>query len=254
METQVTKENYEEVLANIAAEFDLEQFTSVSARNGYPEGILPLLDGLKSEEQVNEIVTKYPKAILFEVEWKEGWQTKYRRNEGVRNESYTADMELGQNEYVWYKGEEEELERAYLEGLDYQCEELIDSLAGSGIRLDKPEKRYDDCRIAEYRSFAEKAEEVIEQAEEEGKEIELYASKRLSEIKETIDEVIEMKNELQSLTDGQVLIVDEYHSTRISYEKAMDWYDGDVTHRCIAVGFDPWFLPSEEEIEEDEEE
>lgn len=190
---------------------------------------------------------KYPQAILFEVEWKEGWNTKYRRNAGVSNEAYTADMELGQNEYVWNKCEEEELERAYLEGLDYQCEELIDSLAGSGIRIDKPEKEYDDCRIAEYRSFAEKAEEAIAKAEEEGKEIELYASKRLSEIKETIDDVVEMKHELQRLTDGQVLIVDEYHRTRISYEKSMDWYDGDVTHRCIAVGFYPEDLPADEE-------
>ena len=46
MRKQVTKSNYEEYLADIEAEFNLYEVTSVSARNGYPEGILPLLVGL----------------------------------------------------------------------------------------------------------------------------------------------------------------------------------------------------------------
>ena len=71
METQVTKENYREYLADIEAEFNLEEVTSVSARNGYPEGIIPLMVGLQSEEQANEILAKYPQAMFFEVEWKD---------------------------------------------------------------------------------------------------------------------------------------------------------------------------------------
>ena len=60
MERRVTKENYREYLADIEAEFNLEEVTSVSARNGYQEGILPLMVGLQSEEQANEILAKHP--------------------------------------------------------------------------------------------------------------------------------------------------------------------------------------------------
>ena len=69
MKSRVTKSNYEEVLANIAAEFDLEKFTSVSSPIGYPEEEYTLLEGLQSEEQANEILAKYPQVEFYELEW-----------------------------------------------------------------------------------------------------------------------------------------------------------------------------------------
>ena len=40
MKAKVTKSNYREYLADIEAEFDLYEVTSVNARNGYPELVL----------------------------------------------------------------------------------------------------------------------------------------------------------------------------------------------------------------------
>ena len=74
----------------------------------------------------------------------------------------------------------------------------------------------------------------------------------LEEIHQRVQEVREMRQELTSLHDGEALRVDLQRETRVIQEKSMSYYDGDVTYRCIAVGFDPWFLPSEEEIEDEE--
>ena len=75
----------------------------------------------------------------------------------------------------------------------------------------------------------------------------------LEEIQNRVQEVIDMRKELTSLHDGEVLRVDLQRETRVMQGKSMSYYDGDVTYRCIAVGFDPDFLPSEDEIEDEDE-
>lgn len=260
METQVTKENYEEYLADIEAEFNLEEVTSVSARNGYPEGILPLMVGLESEEQANEILAKYPQVEFYELEWKEGWNTRYRLNHLSGPRCYEADDELKYDDDIsglWRKGDDiKEFEIFYLgEGLQDECEELIRDLNELGLSIDEPQKKYEDCGIDEYTEFYERADKlVIDAQHNEIADIPEYVFDELEEIQKRVQEVREMREELKSLHDGEVLRVDLERETRVMQEKSMSYYDGDVTHSCIAVGFDPYFLPSEEEIEDEDEE
>ena len=257
MKSRVTKENYREYLADIEAEFNLEEVTSVSARNGYPEGILPLMVGLESEEQANEILAKYPKAMFFELEWKDGWNTRYRLNHLSGPRCYEADDELKYDNDIsglWRKTDDiKEFEIFYLgEGLQYECEELIRDLNELGLTLEKPQKNYEDCGIDEYTEFYDRANRlVIDAQHNEIADIPEYVFEELEEIHQRVQEVIDMRQELEELEDGEVLIIDNCWRTRVIDEKSMYWYDGDVKHRCIAVGFDPWFLPSEEEIEDE---
>ena len=259
MTTKVTKSNYEEVLANIAAEFDLEKFTSVSSPIGYPEEEYTLLEGLTSEEQANEILDKYPQAMFVEVEWKDGWRTKYRRNHLHSPKCYKAEDELDFDNNIselWHKGDDiREFEIFYLgEGLQDECEELIRDLNELGLRLDKPQKNYEDCGIEEYTEFYERANKlVIDAQHNETADIPEYVLEEGEEIHQRLQEVIEMRQELEELEDGEALIIDNCWRTRVMQEKSMSYYDGDVTYRCIAVGFDPDFLPSEDEIEDEEE-
>lgn len=258
MTTKVTKENYREYLADIEAEFNLYEVTSVSARNGYPEGIIPLMVGLESEEQANEILAKYPQVEFYELEWREGWNTKYRRNHLSGPRCYEADDELKYDNDIsglWRKGDDiKEFEVFYLgEGLQDECEELREDLNKLWLRLDKPQKNYEDCGIDEYTEFCKRADNILTVAKKGIVEIPAFLFEELEEIQKRVQEVREMRQELEELEDSEVLIIDNCWRTRVIDEKAMDWYDGDVTHRCIAVGFDPDFLPSEDE-EEDEEE
>lgn len=260
MKSKVTKENYEEVLADIEAEFNLYEVTSVSARNGYPEGIIPLMVGLESEEQANEIfakaneiLAKYPQVEFFELEWKDGWNTRYRLNHLSGPRCYEADNELKYDDDIsglWRKGDNvREFEVFYLgDGLQYECEELIRDLNDVGLRLDEPIKKYEDCGIEEYTEFYERANKlVIDAQNNEIADVPEYVFDELEEIQKRVQEVIDMRQELEELEDSEVLIIDNCLRTRVINEKSMDWYDGDVTHRCIAVGFDPDLLPSEEE-------
>lgn len=258
MKSRVTKSNYEEVLANIAAEFDLEKFTSVSSPIGYPEEEYTLLEGLQSEEQANEILEKYPQVEFYEVEWKDGWRTKYRRNHLHSPKCYKAEDELEFDNNIsglWHKGDNvREFEVFYLgEGLQDECEELIRDLNKLGLTLEKPQKNYEDCGIEEYTEFCKRVDKLITTIQyDEIVYIPEYVFEELEEIQNRVQEVIGMRQELLSLHDGEVLRVDLERGTRVMQEKSMSYYDGDVTHRCIAVGFDPWFLPSEEEIEDEE--
>ena len=258
MKSKVTKSNYEEVLANIAAEFDLEKFTSVSSPIGYPEEEYILLEGLQSEEQANEILDKYPQAMFVEVEWKDGWRTKYRRNHLHSTKCYKAEDELDFDNNIselWHKGDDiRKFEIFYLgEGLQDECEELREDLNKLWLRLDKPQKNYEDCGIDEYTEFCERANKIVIDAQKGIVEIPAFLFDELEEIQKRVQEVREMRQELEELEDGEVLRVDNCWRTRVIDEKSMYWYDGDVTHRCIAVGFDPDFLPSEDEIEDEEE-
>ena len=257
MTTKVTKSNYEEVLANIAAEFELEKFTSVSSPIGYPEEEYTLLEGLQSEEQANEILAKYPKAMFFEVEWKDGWKTKYRRNHLSGPRCYEADDELKYDNDIsglWRKGDDiKEFEIFYLgEGLQYECEELISDLDELGLTLENPQKNYEDCGVEEYNEFYERANKLVIDAQHNEIDIPEYVFEEGEEIHNQLQEVIDMRQELEELKDGEVLIIDNCWRTRVIEEKSMYWHDGDVTYRCIAVGFDPDFLPSEDEIEDEE--
>lgn len=259
MKAIVTKENYEEYLADIEAEFNLEEVTSVSARNGYPEGILPLMVGLESEEQANEILEKYPQVEFYELEWRDGWNTRYRLNHLSSPRCYEADDELKYDNDIsglWRKGDSiKEFEIFYLgDGLQDECEELIKDLNELGLSIDEPQKKYEDCGIEEYNEFYERADKLVTDAQnDETADIPEYVFEELEEIQNRVQEVIDMRQELLSLHDGEVLRVDLERGTRVMQEKSMSYYDGDVTYRCIAVGFDPDFLPSEEEIEDEEE-
>ena len=258
MTTKVTKSNYEEYLADIEAEFNLEEVTSVSARNGYPEGILPLMVGLESEEQANEILAKYPQVEFYELEWKDGWNTRYRLNHLSGPRCYEADDELKYDNDIsglWRKTDDiKEFEIFYLgEGLQDECEELREDLNKLWLRLDKPQKNYEDCGIEEYTEFCNRADKILTAAQKGIVEIPAFLFDELEEIHQRLQEVIDMRKELTSLHDGEVLRVDLQRETRVMQEKSMSYYDGDVTHRCIAVGFDPDFLPNEEEIEDEEE-
>ena len=259
MTTQVTKSNYREYLADIEAEFNLYEVTSVSARNGYPEGIIPLMVGLESEEQANEILAKYPQVEFYELEWKDGWNTRYRLNHLSGPRCYEADDELKYDNDIsglWRKTDDiKEFEVFYLgDGLQYECEELISDLDELGLTLDKPQKNYEDCGIEEYTEFYERANKLVIDAQRNEIDIPEYVFEEGEEIHKRLQEVIDMRQELEELKDGEVLIIDNCWRTRVIDEKSMYWYDGDVTYRCIAVGFDPYFLPSEEEIEEEIEE
>ena len=259
MKAKVTKSNYRDYLADIEAEFDLYEVTSVNARNGYPEGIIPLMVGLESEEQAKEILAKYPQVEFYELEWKDGWNTRYRLNHLSGPRCYEADDELKYDDDIsglWRKSDDiKEFEVFYLgEGLQYECEELIRDISKLGLSIDEPMKKYEDCGIEEYNEFYERADKIVTEAQNnETADVPEYVFEELEEIHQRVQEVREMRQELTSLHDGEALRVDLQRETRVIQEKSMSYYDGDVTYRCIAVGFDPWFLPSEEEIEDEEE-
>ena len=253
MKTQVTKSNFEDVLNKIAAEFNLVKVTSVSSNNGYSEEEYTLLEGLQSEEQANEILAKYPQVEFYELEWKEGWRRKYRLNHlsGPRCYKAVDELEFDNNiSGLWHKGDDvREFEVFYLgEGLQDECEELIRDLNELGLTLDEPRKNYEDCGVAEYQDFIKQVEKILV----DNVNVSDYIKVLLHEMKERVNEVINMRQELEELEDGVALRIDNNNQTQLVDEKSMYWYDGDVTHRCIAVGFDPWFLPSEEEIEDEE--
>ena len=77
---KATKENYKQLRDVIANDYNLSEVTSVIHRSGYPSGRITLLEGLDSEAQAQEILDKYEGAKLFELEWKDGWVTRYRCN------------------------------------------------------------------------------------------------------------------------------------------------------------------------------
>ena len=161
-----------------------------------------------------------------------------------------------QKRWIWRKSDDiKEFEIFYLgDGLQYECEELIRDLNELGLTLDEPQKNYEDCGIEEYTEFYETADKIVTDAQnKETADVPEYVFEELEEIQNRVQEVREMRQELISLNNGEVLRVDLCRQTRVMQEKSMSYYDGDVTHRCIAVGFDPWFLPSEDEIEDDEE-
>lgn len=115
-------------------------------------------------------------------------------------------------------------------------------------------KKYEDCGVEEYTEFYERADKLVTDAQnDETADIPEYVFEELEEIQSRVQEIINMRQELEELEDGEVLRVDLERGTRVMQEKSMSYYDGDVTYRCIAVGFDPWFLKDEEEIEDEEE-
>lgn len=249
METKVTKSNYEDVLNKIAAEFNLEKFTSVSSNNGYPEEEYSLLEGLQSEEQANEILAKYPQAIFVEVEWLDGWRRKYRRNYLHSPKCYKAEDKLDFDNNIsglWHKGDDvREFEVFYLgDGLQDEAERLIAALQDEmNTKINEPDKDYYDCGVVEYQDFISQVEKILVEADN----VSDYIKVLLHEMKERVQEVIDMRQELEELEDGVALEIDNYNQTQLVNEKSMYWCDGDVTHRCIAVGFIPYFLPDNEE-------
>ena len=251
METKVTKSNYEDVLNKIAAEFNLEKFTSVSSNNGYPEEEYSLLEGLQSEEQANEILAKYPQAIFVEVEWLDGWRRKYRRNYLTTPRCYKAVDELDFDNNIsglWHKGDDvREFEVFYLgDGLQDEAERLIAALQDEmNTKINEPDKDYYDCGVAEYQDFIKQVEKILVEADY----VSDYIKVLLHEMKERVQEVINMRQELEELEDGVALRIDNYNQTQLVDEKSMYWCDGDITHRCIAVGFMPYFLPDNDNEE-----
>ena len=248
---KTTKNNYIERLSEIAVEFNLQEITSVSEYNGYPAGIIPLLVGLESEEQALAIREKYEDVKFFELQTKEGWNTYYRLNSWVEPYSYEADNDWDDSvSALWRKSDKvDDLEIYYLgEGLKYEAECLISDFADFGLTLDKPASPYEDCGIVEYEAFLDAAEELIYE-DESGEDLSCLL-RSIAEMRKTVDWVKDFRKQFLALKDNEVLIIENNWSTRVVKEKSMSWYDGDVTYRCIAVGFDPSLLSEANEDEE----
>lgn len=248
---KTTKNNYIERLSEIAAEFDLQEVATVSEYNGYPAGIIPLLVGLESEEQALAIREKYEDVKFFELQTKEGWNTYYRLNSWVEPYSYEADNDWDDSvSALWRKSDKlDDLEIYYLgEGLQYEAECLISDCADFGLTLDKPASPYSECGIKEYEAFLDAAEELIYE-DESGDDLSCLL-RSIAEMRKTVNWVKEFRSEFNSLKANEVLVIENNWSTRRIKEKSMSWYDGDVTYRCIAVGFDPSLLSDENEDEE----
>ena len=251
---EVTKSNYEEALDELETMFGLKQITSVSNGNGYPEGILPLLIGLEDEEQVEQILKEFPQAILYELEWKNGWTTYYRLNKNVFNEAYDY-MEILKydNDIIglWTNlDNSEEIGKWHLgDALQDECNNLIRDLNNLGLQLEPPTKSYEDCGVSEYQEFCERANKLIINAQNNDIDIPMYIEDELNEIEDRLKNVVEIIEEVKKLQDDQLLAVDYELHTDIKPMKSMSYYDDDVTHRCIAVGFDPDLLPEEDEDE-----
>lgn len=244
---KTTKINYIERLSEIAAEFDLQEVPSVSEYNGYPAGIIPLLVGLESEEQALAIREKYEDVKFFELQTKEGWNTYYRLNSLVEPYPYEADNDCSA---LWRESDKlHELEVYYLgEGLSDEAESLISDCSDFGLKLDKPATPYEECGIAEYEVFLDAAEALVYE-DESGDDLSCLLHS-IAEMRKTVDWVKDFRSEFNSLKANEVLVIENNWSTRRIKEKSMSWHDGDVTYRCIAVGFDPSLLSDENEDEE----
>lgn len=260
MEKQVlaTKKNYREILDDIAAEFGLNHVTSVNSYNGYPSGIITLLDGLESEEQVEQIIQKYPQIRIFELQWKNGWDTRFRRDNNHPNTAYSLEDEVCHycDDYSswWQKSDNpHDIELFYL---GETCEDDARNAIWNLHHIDKTlsirnNKPWDECGIAEYQNFLNAINTIIEDIEFGDNELDEYKNEHLSEAKEHIEKIekrVEMTKEFVDLFDNMNvndgLVIDLDNHARTFPLKSMKYYDGDVTHKCLAVGFDPEFLPN----------
>lgn len=255
MEKQVltTKENYHEILDDIAAEFGLDYVTSVDSYNGYPSGIIPLLDGLESEEEVEEIKQKYPQIKIYELQWKEGWNTRFRLNSDCSNDSYRFDDEIDTCSSWWSKSDNtRDIELFYLgEG----CEDDARGIIWNLHRIDKTlritnNKTWEECGIVECQNFLNAVNTIVENIEFGDDELSEYEEDYLSEVKKHIEKIekrIEMTEKFvdmfNAMGTNEGLIIDIDMSPRLFPYKSMSYYDGDVTYKCFAVGFDPNSLP-----------
>lgn len=259
MEKQVlaTRENYRMILDDIAAEFGLNPVTSVDSYNGYPSGIITLLDGLESEEQVEQIKQKYPQIWIFELWWKNGWNTRFRLNSDCSNTAYTFDDEVTHycDEYSswWQKSDNpHDIELFYL---GESCEDDARNAIWNLHRINKTlsirnNKPWDECGIAEYQNFLNAINAIVEDIEFGDNKLDEYDEENLSEAKEHIEKIekrVEMTKEFVDIFNGmdtnEGLVIDLDNYARVFKLKSMSYYDGDVTHKCLAVGFDPDSLP-----------
>lgn len=255
MEKQVlaTKKNYREILDDIAAEFGLNYVTSVDSYNGYPSGIITLLDGLESEEVVEQIKQKYPQIKIYELQWKNGWNTRFRLNSDCSNSSYTFDDEITHyaDDYssFWSKSDNShDIELFYLGEC---CEDDARDIIWNLHRIDKTlcitnNKAWQECGIAEYQNFLNAVNTIVENIEFGDNELSEYEQDDFSEAKKHIKNIekrVEMTKEFVNMFNGmgtnEGLIIDLGMSPRLFPYKSMSYYDGDVTHKCFAVGFDP---------------
>jgi hypothetical protein len=107
MELKITRENYREVLENIAEQNGLDVVNTTEGANGYPIGIMPMLKGFETFEQFKTIANQYPQLNHFSLDKKDGWQLWYRKSDYFTG-AFELDDTYDNNSNIWYKHEKKE--------------------------------------------------------------------------------------------------------------------------------------------------
>lgn len=94
----INRENYREVLENIAEQYDLEVVNTTDKGNGYPSNIMPMLIGFKDFEQFKTISNEYQQLNHFALDKKDGWQLYYRKSDWFTD---CFEIELDNDEYEY---------------------------------------------------------------------------------------------------------------------------------------------------------
>lgn len=247
---RVTKKNYWETLEEIREKYDLKEVTTVDSPNGYPSGIWTMLKDFENEEQAAEIAREYPQAQFFEISWRDGWNTAYRRNHlHGAPEAYTAwDMaKLEGVDYLFSKSQIKDCDEYLLENCKLFIFEIINDFKIEGKDLTiKEDPTISDCE--EFYSKAHELAEYIDDEEEDG--CPLYIWNDLNALAAEIKNSKDILEEVKKIEDTEMFGFDNNGYLHVFPEKSMVASDGDVTTYAIAVGFEYWDLDEEEGEEE----
>jgi hypothetical protein len=249
----VSKKNYWETLEEIREKYDLKEVTTVNNQNGYPSGIWTMLKDFKKEEQAAEIAREYSQAQFFEISWRDGWNTAYRRNHlHGAPEAYTAwDMaKLEGVDYLFSKSQIKDCE----EYLAQNCESYAYEIINDFEHEDKTLTIKEDPTISDCEEFYSKANELAEYIDEEEDGCPLYIWNDLNALAAEIKNSKDILEEVKKIKDTELFGFDNDGYLHVFPEKSMVASDGDVTTYAIAVGFGYWDLDEEEDEEEGEEE
>lgn len=210
----ITRENYREVLENIAEQNGLEVVNTTEGRNGYPIAIMPMLKGFESFEQFETIANQYPQLNHFELRKKDGWQLWYRQSDDFPC-SYKLDIVVNNNQNYWYKTDKLDfINHALLDCFEVLFEEVkeTESVVGQ-LFLDKQL----NCRDLTFTSV-EQALSIWERNKNILKNLEYAQWTDDNDVERELSEYIDFYT---------------YDEKIKKYEEWFNWFDKNETNRML---------------------
>lgn len=244
MTNKITKENYREVLENIAEQNGLDVVNTTEGRNGYPIGIMPMLKGFESFEQFKLIASQYPILNHFKLEKKDGWQLWFRESD-----YFTYPFELDNyaiNKNIWYKYEKDEyIYHSLLSTFEVFFSDIYQQESELGITLLDKQIDYNDFEFSNIQQGLQLWErncEIVEQLQnktfinKENEEEDLSTYIDFYSVKENISHFEEYFIWFDKQEENKML-VESYDNGRIEESdiKVCSFYEDTHTY-AVALG------------------